>query len=126
MRQLLSLNQRFWPVPVLLLLAIVTAGSLDPTQPLPHVLTWDKARHFLAYGALALPIALARPRHWGFMLLALLAWSIGIELIQPYVGRSRDIRDFLANATGVGMALLCSEILRRLARLLSPRVPFAE
>lgn len=125
MRKLISLNQRFWPVLVLVLLAIVTAGSLDSAQPLPGVLVWDKARHFLAYAAIALPIALARPRYWGALILALLGWSIAIELIQPFVGRSRDVRDFLANATGVGLAVLVSEIPRRAARRLSPRGPSA-
>ncbi|PZQ49697.1 MAG: hypothetical protein DI556_09505 [Rhodovulum sulfidophilum] len=121
MRYLLSLNQRYWPILVLALLAVVTAGSLDPAQPLPGVLPWDKGRHFLAYAAIALPIALARPRRWGWLIVALLGWSIAIEIIQPFVGRSRDIRDFLANATGVGLALLVSEVLRRAAALVLRR-----
>lgn len=116
MRYLLQLNQRHWALLALLLLAIVTAGSLDPgREPLPSFLPWDKARHFLAYAGVALPIALARPRHWGWLLLGLAGWSLMIEFIQPFVGRDRDIRDFLANFMGVLLALAVSEALRRAA-----------
>lgn len=114
MRYLLSFNQHYWAFFVLILLAIVTAGSLLPGgEPIPGVLPWDKARHFLAYATVALPIALARPRHWTWLLLALMGWSLMIEFIQPFVGRDRDVRDFLANSMGVLLALGASEILRR-------------
>ncbi|TPE52130.1 VanZ family protein [Amaricoccus solimangrovi] len=116
MRYLVSLNQRYWPVLVLVLLVLVTAGSLDPGhEPLPGFLPWDKARHFLAYAAVAFPIALARPRRWGWMMLGLLGWGLAIEFIQPAVGRDQDMRDFLANSSGVLLAVLLSETLRRLA-----------
>jgi VanZ family protein len=114
MRYLLSLNQRHWALFALPLLALVTAGSLLPShEPLPEILPWDKARHFLAYAGVALPIALARPRHWGWLLLGLIGWSLMIECVQPLVGRDRDLRDLLANSMGVLLALAISEALRR-------------
>lgn len=116
MRYLLSFNQRHWALLAIVLLAIVTFGSLEPGhEPLPGLLPWDKARHFLAYAAIAAPIALARPRHWSWLLLGLMGWSLMIEFIQPFVGRDRDIRDFVANSMGVLLALALSEAIRRLA-----------
>lgn len=109
------LVRRSWLLVSLLLLAIVTYGSLTPTLLVPQVVGYDKARHFLGYGAIALPIALVRPRRWGWMLLGILAWSIGIELVQPLVGRSRDIDDFLANTAGASLAVLASLLLRKAA-----------
>ena len=116
MSALFRLNEKCWPLLVLALLAIVTIASLSPHMPAPGVMSSDKLRHFLSYAAIAGPIALARPRGWGPMLLALLGWSIAIELIQPYVGRSGDPRDFLANATGVGLGVFLAAGLRRVAR----------
>lgn len=116
MRNLLILTQRYWLVLSVLLLAVVTYGSLTPRMPLPEVMSNDKLRHFLAYAAIALPIALARPRGWGWMLAGLLGWSIMIEFVQPLVGRSRDIRDFMANATGVGLGILLATGLRHFQR----------
>lgn len=116
MQYLISLNQRYWAPLTIVLLMIITAGSLEPTHgPLPETLPWDKARHFLAYGAIALPIALARPRNWMLLIAGVVGRSVAIECAQPFVGRVCDIRDFLANASGVMMALLGAEILRHMA-----------
>ena len=116
MRYLLQFNQRHWALLAMILLVIVTLGSLEPGhEPLPGILPWDKARHFLAYAAIATPIALARPRRWGWLLLGLMGWSLMIEFIQPFVGRDRDMHAFLANSMGVGLAVALSEPVRRLA-----------
>lgn len=115
MKTLLNLIRRHWLALSLALLAFVTWGSLTPGIVLPQVVHSDKTRHFLAYAAIAFPIGLARPRGWGWMLLALLGWSICIEIIQPFVGRSRDVRDFLANASGAGLGILIATGLRRFA-----------
>lgn len=106
------LVQRSWLFLSLALLAAITWGSLTPGMPLPDILPWDKARHFLAYAAIALPVAIARPRGWPLLLAGILAWSIGIELVQPLVGRSRDIDDFLANSLGALLAVLVALPLR--------------
>lgn len=51
-------------------------------------------------------------RGWPLLLAGILAWSIGIELVQPLVGRSRDIDDFLANSLGALLAVLVALPLR--------------
>ncbi|MCX7351288.1 MAG: VanZ family protein [Alphaproteobacteria bacterium] len=71
----------------------------------------DKIHHFLAFFALTLPLAFARPRLALWIVLAAMAYGGAIELIQPFVGRSKDIFDFLADGVGsisaaaVGMGL---------------------
>ena len=64
MSALFRLNEKYWPLLVLALLAIVTIASLSPHMPVPGVMSSDKLRHFLSYAAIAGPIALARPRGW--------------------------------------------------------------
>ena len=75
--------------------------DLGPTLPV------DKLAHMAAFAALILPSAVLRPRFlwWTFPLTALLGFSI--ELIQPYVGRSREWMDVVADCVGliVGTAL---------------------
>ena len=82
--------------------------TLTP-QDLPKVdtLPVDKLAHVAAFTALILPSAILRPRFlwWTFPLAALLGFSI--ELIQPYVGRSQEWMDVVADGIGliVGTAL---------------------
>lgn len=117
MKKISRAFRRYWWVVVILFLAAITFGSLWPRMIAPGVLPDDKARHLLSYLMVSLPIALVRPRAWRWMLAGLLVWSIGIEFVQPFLGRSRDAGDFLANLAGVGIALLLSEIALRLGRL---------
>lgn len=60
----------------------------------------DKTHHLLAFFALALPLSAARPRWALWIALAATAYGGAIELIQPYVGRDKDIVDFIADAAG--------------------------
>lgn len=60
----------------------------------------DKLHHFLAFFALALPLSFARPRLAPWIVLVAAAYGATIELIQPYVGRDRDVFDFLADGAG--------------------------
>ena len=83
--------------------------TLSP-QDLPDLganLPVDKLAHVAVFTALILPSAILRPRFlwWTFPLAALLGFSI--ELIQPYVGRSREWMDVVADCIGliVGTAL---------------------
>ena len=59
-----------------------------------------------------LPAALRRPRYlWAFFLFYL-AWSGGIELIQPYVNRYSEWGDLAANASGLILGWLISGLAR--------------
>ncbi|RME57201.1 VanZ family protein, partial [Candidatus Parcubacteria bacterium] len=50
--------------------------------------------------------ALARPKHLWAVFLFYLAWSGGIELIQPYVNRYGEWLDFVANGMGMLITIL--------------------
>lgn len=84
-----------------LLLAAIAFGTLMPTGKLPPVPGSDKLQHFAAFAAVALVITLLRPG-WVLPVMALLVIYGGlIEVIQPFVGRSRELADFIADASGV-------------------------
>ncbi|RME59725.1 VanZ family protein [Candidatus Parcubacteria bacterium] len=101
MKLLLDFIARRWiPISAVLLIAI-TALSLWPLEKLPEVPGGDKLHHAIAYAALMFPAALARPKHLWAIFLFYLAWSGGIELIQPYVNRYGEWMDFAANALGL-------------------------
>ena len=92
--------------------------TLTP-QDLPKVdtLPVDKLAHVAAFAALILPSAILRPRFlwWIFPLAALLGFSI--ELIQPYVGRSQEWMDVVADCLGLivgtGLGLILRRFLKR-------------
>ncbi|KNX41715.1 VanZ like family protein [Roseovarius tolerans] len=87
-------------VTLVLALIIATLTLLQVTpgpQGLPGL---DKLAHFLAFGALAAPLAFAYPRHWRAVALAVLAYGGLIEIVQPYMGRSAEWADLLADGVG--------------------------
>lgn len=82
----------------------IAFGTLMPTglnaPPLPG---GDKLHHLLGFAALVLPGIALMPR-WT---LAFLAFGLGlgalIEVIQPSVGRARELADLIADALGLGL-----------------------
>ena len=92
--------------------------TLTP-QDLPKIdtLPVDKLAHVAGFTALILPSAIMRPRFlwWTLPLAALLGFSI--ELIQPYVGRSQEWMDAVADCVGLivgtGLGLMIRRFLKR-------------
>ncbi len=107
---------RFWPLLTLLVLGAITYLSLSPLERLPEAPGGDKLHHLAAYGLLALPASLARPRGWGWLLLLFILWGGAIELLQPFVQRYAELGDFIANFAGVGLGCLLGWLLRLRAR----------
>lgn len=67
----------------------------------------DKTQHAVTFGTLMLLAACAYPRvRPGQLALALSALGAAIELIQPWFGRSDDVRDWLADSLGIGGVLV--------------------
>ena len=79
---------------------------------LPSVPGTDKTQHFIAYGALAFPIALARPNKWLFFIVGFLVYSGIIELIQPYVNRYGEWLDLGTNGLGLVVGILIASFAR--------------
>lgn len=65
----------------------------------PHA---DKVWHFLGFAALVLPTALLTPRDLPKALILLILFGAAIELVQPFVGRARELADFLTDVLGLG------------------------
>ncbi len=77
----------------------------------------DEHHHLIAFAALALPVAALAPRLLWVLLPVLALYGVLIEVLQPFVGRSADPRDALADGLGLligsGLGLLVSRPLRR-------------
>lgn len=99
-----------------ILLALVTITSLFPAEHLPKVPGSDKTHHFISYALIMFPAGLARPKHWAYIALFIIAWSGMIELIQPYVNRYGEWLDLAANAGGVSIGLITGRLLGRLVK----------
>lgn len=85
-------------------IGVLTLVPLNVPDAMPGS---DKHHHLIAFAALALPPAALAPRLlWG-LLPALAFYGVLIEVLQPFVGRSGDRLDALADGMGliVGTAL---------------------
>jgi hypothetical protein len=112
----LRLLERRWLMFSLFFLATITTFSLTPLPELPFAPGSDKLHHFVAYAALMFPAALRGKRHWFVLAFVYIAWSGGIEIIQPYVNRYGEWLDLLANSIGVGIGALAGLLSRRLLK----------
>lgn len=77
---------------------------------------WDKAKHFIAFYVLTglAVAALPRSRFWRIGAV-LLAFGIGIEVVQALVGRDAAFGDVVADACGIG-ALFGPIVLRSMTK----------
>lgn len=100
---------------LLLMVAIATLSLLPPAE-LPDIETSDKVKHFLAYTALAVPVAIRLGRGRALMALVLTAafgalMEVG-QLLAP-TGRDFSVFDELANALGATLGTGIALALRR-------------
>lgn len=110
-------NLRRAVLAVSFVLAVVTCYLTLLTKPdLSGQQQFDKLYHFLAFAALVLPSALFDRRDMLWIAVSALALGAIIEVIQPYVGRGRELGDFFADALGVGAAVVAGSIYQRLRR----------
>lgn len=61
----------------------------------------DKLQHIAAFFALTLPAACYRPKWLLWMVPLAAGFGGAIELLQPLVGRSRDLADWYADLIGI-------------------------
>ena len=109
---LLTLVARFWLVLTLLLATVICLLTLWPADRLYDVGGSDKFYHLVAYLSVSFPVAYMRPPHWKWVALLLAGMGGVIELIQPYVTRSREFSDFVANSTGVLLGIAIAALFR--------------
>ena len=112
MNTLLTSVQKYWVFSTLFILTLITILSLWPLATLPPVPGTDKTHHFIAYAVLMLPTALRKPKYWLLIALLFVFCSGMIEMVQPFVNRYGELKDMLANITGLLCGLFLAEILR--------------
>jgi VanZ family protein len=99
---------------VTLTLSVAMLWPLEAPPPAPE--GSDKLVHFIAFAALAFP--LARTGRFGLMPVFIGASAFGgaIELIQPSFNRSADVNDWIADVVGVILGIGLGLLYRRLRR----------
>ena len=99
---------------VSLTLTVAMLWPLEAPPPAPE--GSDKLVHFIAFAALAFP--LARTGRFGLMPVFIGASVYGgaIELVQPSFNRSADINDWVADIVGVVIGIGCGLLYRRMRR----------
>lgn len=108
-------------ISALLLTVLIALGigavTLAPPAGLPSVPGSDKMHHVLAFALLALPAALLSPRMlWAVVPLAA-AFGAGIEVVQPFVGRSAELADWVADMAGLAGGASLGLIVRAMRQL---------
>ena len=104
---------------------LIVVFSLESSDKVPSVAGWlpfsDKIGHFLAYAALGFSLGLWCRLHRSYISEALtyvLVLGVGMELIQPFFGRTRSGGDVIADLVGAIWGLCCLYIARRLVNWL--------
>ena len=99
---------------VAITLTVAMLWPLDAPPPAPE--GSDKLVHFIAFAALAFP--LARTGRLGLVVVFIGASAFGalIELIQPMFNRSADMGDWFADTVGVIIGIGAGLLYRRLRR----------
>lgn len=98
------------------LAVVVGALTMTPPSGIDMPGNADKYAHAIAFAALALPLSLVRPRWIPALFLVLTTYGAAIEILQPLVGRSRDIADLGADAGGILCGVVVGLLLRRLVQ----------
>ena len=81
-------------------IAFLTLIPLSIPQGLPGT---DKTYHVLAFAALTLPCAALYPKALLKVMVAASLFGGAIEVLQPHIGRSQELADFLADLLGIGL-----------------------
>ncbi|MDA8647578.1 VanZ family protein [Rhodobacteraceae bacterium] len=99
---------------VTLTLTVAMLWPLEAPPPAPE--GSDKLVHFVAFAALAFP--LARTGRFGLLPVFIGASAFGgaIELIQPSFNRSADVNDWVADIVGVILGIGLGMLYRRLRK----------
>lgn len=101
---------------IALSIAILWLTLRPQTLPDFGTLPLDKIAHLIAFAALILPTAWLYPRALVVTLPLAVVLGASIELLQPLVGRGRELADFLMDLVGLGLGIVLGGVLRWLAR----------
>jgi VanZ family protein len=107
-RPALRLKAIWWGIGWTMVLCIAFA-CLSPERYVPNLHLWDKLEHALAFFGLTFWFCgLVRLRFYPLVALVMLLFGAGIEVAQGTMGlgRDADLFDWVADAVGVGAALV--------------------
>ena len=99
---------------VTLTLTVAMLWPLEAPPPAPE--GSDKLVHFIAFAALAFPLAYTGRFGLPAVFIGASVYGGAIELIQPSFNRSGDINDWIADVIGVVLGIGCSVLYRRVRR----------
>ena len=105
-----------FPLTVIVTLTLTVAMLWPLEAPPPAPEGSDKLVHFIAFAAIAFP--LARTGRFGLLPVFIGAAAFGgaIELIQPTFNRSADVNDWVADIIGVLLGIAGGLAYRRIRR----------
>ena len=110
--------RKYLDIPLTIIVTLtLTVAMLWPLEAPPAAQEGsDKLVHFIAFAALAFP--LARTGRIGLLpvLIGASAFGGAIELIQPSFNRSADVNDWIADIVGVVLGIGCGLLYRRIRR----------
>lgn len=99
----------------LLLAMIIAFLTLAPVTA-PNIIgtASDKLYHVIAFAALTFPMALLYPPRAKTVLICAILLGAAIEIIQPTVGRTASVLDFVADVVGAVLGMVAGRIFGRL------------
>jgi VanZ family protein len=108
--------RKYLDIPLTAIVAITLTVAMLWPLAVPAPEGGDKLVHFIAFAALAFPMA--RTGRLGLVAVFIGASALGglIELIQPTFNRSADLSDWVADTIGVAIGIGCGLLYRRLRR----------
>lgn len=104
----------YWLYLTVLILLAVTVLSLMPDNNIVVPGNMDKVKHFIAYASVIFFVALKNPKYLWLFVVVFIGWGGAIELIQPYVKRTADWLDVLANTGGLVLGVVFGLWFRRM------------
>lgn len=90
--------------------------SFLPREYMPNMAIHEKMQHVLAFSCLTLLIIGQNKKNFTYLCLLILALGGIIELMQPFMHRSAEWSDMLANSIGVFiiyLPVLCFKLIRK-------------
>ena len=108
--------RKYLDIPLTLIVTtVLTVAMLWPiNQPPPAPDGIDKLVHFIAFAALAFPLARTGRVSWVTVFISASVFGGVIEVIQPSFNRSADLGDWIADTTGVIFGIGFGLLYRRL------------
>ncbi len=91
---------------------VIAVLALSPTQNI-SLGGGDKLNHMAAFAALIFVTSSLYPVALKWTLPFAVLFGGLIEIVQPYVGRTRDIEDFVADLAGLAIGMLLGRCLRK-------------